>query len=126
MAQGAGNCGANRLEVDLTFSFSCTLAQVSQAGAMGPGPQMASAVVSGLDMNGDGIPDVLQRGGGGYRGGGFHGGYSYQGGMAPGPPMSSAVVSGVDMNRDGIPDVLQRGGGYHGGGYSAGYGLRLR
>merc|ERR1719350_659048 len=115
MAQGAGNSGANRLEVDLNFNFSCTLAQMSQAN-MG-GPQMASAVVSGVDMNRDGIPDALQRGGG-Y---GYQGSYGYQG--PPGPQMASAVVSGVDMNRDGIPDALQRGGGGYGyqGGCQGGY-----
>jgi len=67
---------------------------------------MAAACVTGVDMNCDGIPDVLQ---GGVQGGVqmAAGGYPVVGRACP-APMAAACVTGVDMNRDGIPDVLQQ------------------
>mmetsp|Transcript_28659 Transcript_28659/g.75580 ORF Transcript_28659/g.75580 Transcript_28659/m.75580 type:complete len:99 (+) Transcript_28659:2-298(+) len=64
--------------------------------------------VTGVDMNRNGIPDVLEQNRG------FGPQPSMQTMMAgPGPmggvPMQTMQVTGVDMNRDGIPDVLQQG-----------------
>merc|ERR1712107_823993 len=57
----------------------------------------ATMTVTGVDMNRDGIPDVLQQPQVGY-------GVPLQYG-APGNFVSTMTVTGVDMNRDGIPDV---------------------
>merc|ERR1712107_956188 len=60
----------------------------------------STMTVTGVDMNRDGIPDVLQQPQVGY-------GVPLQYG-APGSYGSTVTVTGVDMNRDGIPDVLQQ------------------
>jgi len=80
--------------------------------------------ITGVDMNRDGIPDVLQGGMGGMTMG-------MPMGMPTAMPMSmpmamptampmgmpttmgmpAMTITGVDMNRDGIPDVLQGGMG---------------
>merc|ERR1719361_1095731 len=88
--------------------------------AQAPAPAVSGGymTVTGVDMNRDGIPDVLQH---------------QQTYMAPAPavyaapspaygyaapapavyaapaPAQAMTVTGVDMNRDGIPDVLQQG-----------------
>ena len=54
--------------------------------------------VTGVDMNRDGIPDVLQQPQVGYGVPVQHGTFVSYG--------STMTVTGVDMNRDGIPDVL--------------------
>jgi len=108
---------------------------------------MATACVTGVDLNHDGIPDVLQ--GGAVQAGVFTAGVqqtTYVGepmaqvGMVTGAaPMATAivdanrngrygdagdlVVTGIDRNRDGIPDVLQappRGVQYVQGGVTTG------
>merc|ERR1712136_449011 len=56
--------------------------------------------VTGVDMNRDGIPDVLQQRQVGY-------GVPLQYG-SPRNHGSTMTVTGVDMNRDGTPDVLQQ------------------
>ena len=65
--------------------------------------------VTGIDLNRDGIPDVLQQPKVGYAAPMQYGAPVQHGG-----PVSHAAalqntmtVTGVDMNRDGIPDVLQ-------------------
>jgi len=58
--------------------------------------------VTGPDYNRDGIPDILQGGGG----------YCAGGGMV--------TVTGPDYNRNGIPDILEQRGGYMAGGYAPG------
>ena len=57
----------------------------------------ATMTVTGVDMNRDGIPDVLQQ----LKVG--HGAPVLYG--APVNLESTMTVTGVDMNRDGIPDV---------------------
>merc|ERR1712136_617183 len=60
----------------------------------------STVTVTGVDMNRDGIPDVLQQPQSGYRAPVQYG--------APVNYGSTMTVTGVDMNRDGIPDVLQQ------------------
>jgi len=62
------------------------------------GEGRADFVVLGADRNCDGIPDVLQSGGGGMVPVGFD---------VNGDGRADFVVGGVDANRDGIPDALQ-------------------
>merc|ERR1712012_1107965 len=70
--------------------------------------------VTGVDMNRDGIPDVLQQHQVSYAPPMQLGQQPQVGYAAPvqyGSPLgygSTMTVTGVDMNRDGIPDVLQQ------------------
>merc|ERR1712135_115778 len=71
---------------------------MGQYGA--PGNFGSTMTVTGVDMNRDCIPDVLQQRQVGY-------GVPLQYG-SPRNYGSTMTVTGVDMNRDGIPDVLQQ------------------
>merc|ERR1719476_495375 len=83
----------------------------SPAPAVYAAQPMAGATITGVDMNRDGIPDVLQQqpqlSYGGMEYGVQQGQLSYGG--VYGVQQQMATVTGVDMNRDGIPDALQQG-----------------
>merc|ERR1719476_1203776 len=88
---------------------------VAPAPAVYAAPAAATMTVTGVEMNRDGIPDVLQ---GGSRGAGVSYAAPATQLAAPATQYAAPVtqyaapatmtVTGVDMNRDGIPDVLQR------------------
>uniref|UniRef100_A0A7S1FHF2 Uncharacterized protein n=1 Tax=Noctiluca scintillans TaxID=2966 RepID=A0A7S1FHF2_NOCSC len=65
--------------------------------------QAPTMTVTGVDLNRDGIPDVLQQPQLGYGAPMQYGGPVNYAAQAP-----MMTVTGVDMNRDGIPDVLQQ------------------
>jgi hypothetical protein len=107
-------------ESDLVAMIAGTARQsvaASQASVAARSEPTASAIVTGVDMNRDGIPDVVQ---GGQAAGSdlatIIAGAARQSVAAArasvaarSEPTASAIVTGVDMNRDGIPDVVQGG-----------------
>jgi len=92
----------------------------------GPFPGLSGAfsqsngamTITGPDMNGSGVPDILEQG----QFNPMQGvttvsqpmnaivppTLSYHGGMEPAQPLTSVLVTGPDYNGDGIPDVLQQ------------------